>query len=1479
MKRNITRKLFCLLLCLVMLVGILPATHVHADYEDGMECWNCDHYHYDEWCCGSCGACSADDSNVDCFVATHCNECGACFREASNFCPDCRTCEDCYVNNGWHCLSCNECHFTSEEELCGKCWFCGDCMGGLCDGCGFCEGCWGVELMHCEECGNCYGEYDICQYGYIHCEECCIICEQCDECLYEDGIELCDDCGLCIFCCMDNAESEGCGCGEYCIESADWHDHLCPDCGNAYCEVEMCDLCELCLDCCEGNTDCVESPPICVEDPEYEFHFCQDCGDCFHNSHICESCEAAGTLLCENCCEIRLEEEGCDCSDRCISDSDLDAHIASAHLGADGAHSATPRNSWEISDTQHWRACRFCEESGHFTSKSSHTYDKYGICTVCGFDSQKTILILKQPQSVVAKVSDQFVSLPDEPLFPTNNLRTFSVAAKGTSALNYQWYVRYGASDWKALSDITGDISGAKTNTLTVSVPIDACYEDYAYKCVITDARGNTVTSNTAYLKAQHVYRKYASQKGALVDTIFQPGTGNNIGVYESDGHYVSCVGDGCEEDKFEPHSFSKETRIVVDSKDGTRWVERSCIHCGFVGYILDHDHYFYDPATYECQVDATYKNENQHRLKCLWPGCTKTTLEEHDWLGWQNHGTPYSSGDNLGIAYQECQICGYSSNKELETYSSVQDKMVTSAWTKTTDLVFVEGGYASCDTVVNGTKLIIGFAPSAYYKDAILNRQNPKITGWKVHYYCDRRPSGSVVDLDVTAYFTLTKLGNELKWSVTVPAFTGRTGGGILTFIPVLAAGECPHTGGTRIKGATDPICTKDGYTGDTVCCDCEGVVTYGEIIEGGKEHTGNLTLIAGTAKEGTCTSRGYEGTYRCDHCNQKVRGKSTGKAHSGKTVIKNAKAFTCTEFGYSGDTYCECGVLLKEGEILVPRHTDLRLIGEVKANCQRKGYTGDWICYDCDQYVKYGYNVPKTDHAWSLWGSINDQYHRHTCVVAGCGAQETSVHTDADRDLICDDCSYSWIPSEYLLQDIAFNIDIPDIGATPDYTKFDSTGFASEGTGTYIKNGVQWFDVTANQRFVPGGVNQQFQEGHIYKVTIDFRTKGEYEFADEGALTATINGQTATIEYVTYGTFASISYTFPALVHKHSMTRTNKVSPTCTATGKQAYYHCDSCNGYFEDAAGQTPISNITTWGTIAKKSHTYKTVTTKATLTNDGSIVSKCGVCGHTASTTAVKAVKTITLSATSYTYDATAKTPAVTVKDSAGKTLTKGTDYTVTYASGRTEPGTYTVTVKLIGNYSGTKELTFTVSAAATKITTQPKTQKVKAGATAKYTVKATGIGLSYQWQSSSDGKTWKNCSSSSATKATFTFTSKTSHSSNYYRCKITDAKGKTEYTDAVRLYVLGITTQPKTLKVKAGTTAKYTVKATGAGKTYQWQSSADGKTWKNCSSSSATSATFTFTSKTSHNGNYYRCRIKDNAGNTVYTAKVKLTVKK
>ncbi len=71
-------------------------------------------------------------------------------------------------------------------------------------------------------------------------------------------------------------------------------------------------------------------------------------------------------------------------------------------------------------------------------------------------------------------------------------------------------------------------------------------------------------------------------------------------------------------------------------------------------------------------------------------------------------------------------------------------------------------------------------------------------------------------------------------------------------------------------------------------------------------------------------------------------------------------------------------------------------------------------------------------------------------------------------------------------------------------------------------------------------------------------------------------------------------------------------------------------------------------------------------------------------------------TLTVSPTSYTYDGTAKMPALTVKDGT-TTLTEGMDYTVAYLD-NTDAGTATATITGIGEYTGTNSITFTINQA-------------------------------------------------------------------------------------------------------------------------------------------------------------------------------------
>ena len=66
------KRLLSWLLSIVLLLSLLPGMelHVHADYEDGAECPACGHYHWDEYMCGVCGACSENCTQTDCWLET-----------------------------------------------------------------------------------------------------------------------------------------------------------------------------------------------------------------------------------------------------------------------------------------------------------------------------------------------------------------------------------------------------------------------------------------------------------------------------------------------------------------------------------------------------------------------------------------------------------------------------------------------------------------------------------------------------------------------------------------------------------------------------------------------------------------------------------------------------------------------------------------------------------------------------------------------------------------------------------------------------------------------------------------------------------------------------------------------------------------------------------------------------------------------------------------------------------------------------------------------------------------------------------------------------------------------------------------------------------------------------------------------------------------------------------------------------------------
>ena len=112
---------------------------------------------------------------------------------------------------------------------------------------------------------------------------------------------------------------------------------------------------------------------------------------------------------------------------------------------------------------------------------------------------------------------------------------------------------------------------------------------------------------------------------------------------------------------------------------------------------------------------------------------------------------------------------------------------------------------------------------------------------------------------------------------------------------------------------------------------------------------------------------------------------------------------------------------------------------------------------------------------------------------------------------------------------------------------------------------------------------------------------------------------------------------------------------------------------------------------------------------------------------------KITPAVTLAKTVYTWNGRMQKPAVTVKD--GKTKLSSANYTVTYASGRKNVGTYKVTVRMKGNYSGSKAVSFRIDPRGTSLTGLSAASGGFTAGWKKQSVQTTGYQIQYSTSSS------------------------------------------------------------------------------------------------------------------------------------------------
>ena len=1051
-KMNTRSRVVSVLLVLTMLLSLMPSlvVPVHAfwdDYDSGFQCPNCDHYHWGEYMC-ECLFCTID-CNYECWVETHCNDCGVCFGDTPYWCEECYKCAECMEDT--HCSTCAKCYIGEDDQLCGECHKGPCCSISICDSCGFCDDCANDDSdpMHCSLCNACFGAVDECvdddDTGVIHCVDCHTACEQCEECLLAK--ESCEDCGLCLECCRDNSEAGGCPDGETCVESAEWNEHICQGCDGWVTdkedEDEFCETCELCKECCEGNSDCSEG--MCAMDADYADHFCEDCGLCFHDS---DPCEDGCDQRCKDCCLDAVRAMGCDHDDWCFSDSDFADHLKAEHSGAGHTHIASA--TWSADGTQHWHPCRYCD--GKKLNAANHEYDAKGVCKVCGYISGSSIVITRQPKGVKCKTSiyDDYKEEPENGLlFYENNQVTFSVAARSLKGdeLTYQWYRKDNEHPTAAPYKLPEDrfYMGVTTSTLKMSVSTQACQEDYSYYCVIGRKGDPSDTMKTAEAKltATHAYsynqageivytddgEKVPTYKVTWVDKHGNTHNGAVGGVRKSEGHKLACLFEAGEyeahymttgtKERILPHKFAFDTSY--DAVGGGKVDVLYCTVCDYPLYVKSHVHDygwnwdytgFGSIYEYTFNIGGSTKTVEQlilesgyaHPEKCKVPGCEEFIMVPHSWGRWNVVKNPDTTGGNGGME-AECSVCEYKETKEID-----------GDWKKDTAIVTVKNGRATRMIVKPGDKIKL-------YPE---ERDGKKAIGWKVEYRREYNEYDIIsgTGLPVTknwnvngakTMFKLVTNGSALEWGCTIPAFSamGVPGGGQFFFEPVYAG--CDHSGGTTVLNAKAQVCDRKGYTGDTACADCGYVISAGSDIypPANAGHTGTLQPLYyyGTnnsattdpshggkrynARSGDCRHRAYEGDYRCTACGGTVKGETGDFRHSGPFKLRDVKAATCTEKGYSGNRYCTaCDRIAQKGSSTPSLHEiagNYKLVNEVKPGCTTTGYSGDYQCTrGCGQIFRYGHVIDKLSHDWdggkpATQGKSDGIL--YTCRRAGCG------------------------------------------------------------------------------------------------------------------------------------------------------------------------------------------------------------------------------------------------------------------------------------------------------------------------------------------------------------------------------------------------------------------------------------------------------------------------------------------------------------
>ena len=176
-------------------------------------------------------------------------------------------------------------------------------------------------------------------------------------------------------------------------------------------------------------------------------------------------------------------------------------------------------------------------------------------------------------------------------------------------------------------------------------------------------------------------------------------------------------------------------------------------------------------------------------------------------------------------------------------------------------------------------------------------------------------------------------------------------------------------------------------------------------------------------------------------------------------------------------------------------------------------------------------------------------------------------------------------------------------------------------------------------------------------------------------------------------------------------------------------------------------------------------------------------------------------------------------------------------------------------------------------------TDPEEQTVAEGATATFSVTASGGTAPYTYQWYAYTTKWVKTGLGGGTTASISFDALKDYDGRKFRCVVKDAAGATKTTAEALLTVSSelTVTDPEEQTVAAGGTATFSVTASGGTAPYTYQWYAYTTKWVKTGLGGGKTASISFDALNDYNGRKFRCVVTDAAGATKTTAEALLTV--